>query len=259
MLAAAINEKRQSGRNSLSLTAIVKAKENKDTFWKQTTELISLSRSGAGFYLERKCEIGSLVSLMIAMPKHLRNYDFEKELYRVWGLVQHCIPVAGSDDSAFHVGVAFAGKNPPQSYKENPFQSYRIAGITEDGTWKIVEAKTGFVVRRHPRFQAQIEVFLSAQDENRNLITDETAQTENISVSGAAVFSNLNVNVGDSVNFDCISHNFSALAIVRNCRTEEGELPKKIHLEFINADFPIEKINLPYEKDFFDDDELTNY
>ena len=70
-----------------------------------------MSRSGAGFYLDRKCEVGRLISLTMPMPKHLRCYDFEKELYRVWGLVQHCSPATGGADSAFHVGVAFAGKN----------------------------------------------------------------------------------------------------------------------------------------------------
>lgn len=257
MLATVNNETRPNGRLSLSLSAVVKARENKETFWKQTTELISISRSGAGFYVERRCEVGRLVSLMMPMPKHLRCYDTEKELYRVWGLVQHCSPVSGSDVSTFHVGVAFAGKHAPESYSENPLQSYRIAGINGDGTWRIVEAKTDFVVRRHPRYQIPLEVILSAQDENRNLIKDETAMTENISVSGAAIISSLKVDVGDSVNFDCVAHNFSALAVVRN-RLEYEYEPSRLHLEFINAAFPVEKIKLPSDKEIIDDDENTD-
>jgi hypothetical protein len=255
-MSIAANQNRRGDRFSLSLSAVVKAKESKDTFWKQNTDLISMSRSGAGFYLERKCEVGQLVSLMMPMPRHLRCYDAEKELYRVWGLVQHCSPVSGDGQTEYHVGVAFIGKNAPPSYNENPLQSYRIAGMNEDGTWRIVEAKKAFVVRRHHRYWAQIEVFLAAHDAEKNLITDETAKTENISLSGAAVISTLNVDVGDSVNFNSIPHNFSALAIVRNRQISEND-PPRLHLEFINSDFPIEELMLPADKDVLDDDEIT--
>src|ERR1043165_714988 len=124
MSVAANNHKRQNPRVSLALSAVVKAKEDKETFWKETTDLISMSRSGAGFYLNRKCDVGQLVSLMMPMPRHLRCYDADKELYRVWGLIQHCSPVSGEGHTDYHVGVAFVGKNPPASYHENPVQSY---------------------------------------------------------------------------------------------------------------------------------------
>jgi hypothetical protein len=251
MSAAVKNETCPGGR--VLLSAEVKAKSGKNDFWKEKTELISMSRSGAGFYLESKCEVGRLVSLLMPMPKHLRCYDFEKELYRVWGLVQHCSPVSGGADSAFHVGVAFVGKNAPASYKENPHQSYRIAGMNENGMWRIVEAKADFVIRRQPRHWLSLEVLLAAWNDDGKLILDETAKTENISVSGAAVFSNMKIDVGDSVTFDSIQHNFSSLAIVRNCQTLENELPR-LHLEFINGEFPVEELNLPNEKDIFDDE-----
>jgi hypothetical protein len=258
MPVAVNNEARSNGRASHQLSAVVKARESKDNFWKQTTDLISLSRSGAGFYVEKKCEVGRLISLLIPMPKHLRCYDIEKELYRVWGLVQHCNPVSGSDGAAaaFHVGVAFVGKRPPSSYNENPLQSYRITGINEDGTWRIVESKTDFVVRRHPRHWLSLNVLLSAWDDDGKLTMDETAMTDNISKSGAAVVSNMQIDVGDSVHFDSIEHDFSTLAIVRNRQTSEHELPK-LHLEFIGESFPTEALKLPKDE-FFDDDEIMN-
>ena len=235
---------RQNKRVSLSSSAVVKVKENKDSFWKETTELVSVSRSGAGFYLKKKCEVGRLVSLMLSIPKHLRCYDTEKELYRAWGLVQHCSPVFNGNDESFHVGVAFTGKNAPASYDGNPLQSYRVTGINEDGTWRIVEAKKDFIVRRFPRFQVGLEILLSAMDSKNTLITDEAAKTENISMSGAAVFSTLDIYTGDSVTFNSVQHNFSALSIVRNRKESEFE-PPRLHLEFINAKFPIGEIVLP--------------
>lgn len=256
MSVVSVNEKNRNDRISLSISTVVKAKESNESFWKETTDLISMSRSGAGFYLERHCDVGRLVSLLMPMPRHLRCYDQDKELYRVWGLVQHCSPISGSEDSGFHVGVAFVGKKVPSSYSENPLQSYRIAGMNEDGTWRIVEARTSFVVRRHPRYWVSLEIFLAAHDSDRNLITDEKAATENVSLSGAAVFSDLNVDVGDSVNFNCIPHNFSALAIVRNRQTSDYTLPK-LHLEFIDAVFPVGEISLPSEEEILEDDEIS--
>lgn len=255
MSVAVENERRQKKRSSLLVSAVVKARENKDSFWKEATELISMSRMGAGFYLGKRCEVGRLISLMVPMPKHLRCYDLEKELYRVWGLVQHCSPVSGNDGSKYHVGVAFAGKDSPQSYGENPMQSYRISGMNEDGTWRIVEAKSDFVMRRHPRHWVSIGVLMSAFDADGKLVMDEGAKTENISVSGAAVVSNIKINVGDSVTFDCLEHNFSSLAVVRNRQEPETEadLPK-IHLEFINESFPVDKLLVSKEKDPFEED-----
>jgi hypothetical protein len=242
-----MNEPLQKAPGSRAPFVIVKIRDDNDEIWGETTELINFSRSSAGFYLKRKCEVGRLVSMMLTMPKHLRGYDFDKELYRVWGLVQHCSQISGAADSTYHVGVAFTGRTAPASYDENPQQSYRIAGINEDGTWRIVEAKKDFVVRRHPRFQVALDVLLSTQDERRNLIRDDSARIENISASGASVFSPLKVDIGDSVNLDCVAHNFSALAIVRNRQTSEKE-PPKLHLEFVNAEFPVSELKLPDKK-----------
>ena len=249
MSVAVMNEPLQKLTGSRALSALVQVREGNHRSWGETTELINFSRSSAGFYLKRKCEVGRLVSVMLAMPKHLRCYDFENELYRVWGLVQHCSQVSGGEDPTFHVGVAFTGKSAPPSYHENPLQSYRVTGISEDGMWRISEAKKDFVVRRHPRFHVSLDVLLSAQDERRNHLKDESARVENISISGASVFSTLKVEIGDSVNFDCVQHNFSALAIVRNRQTSEKD-PPKLHLEFVNADFPISEITLPDKKMF---------
>ncbi len=246
MSAISVNESRRSERISLSLSAVVKGKPSRDEFWKETIDLISISRTGAGFYIEKQCNIGQLISLIMPMPRHLRCYDFDKELYRVWGLVQHCSPVSSNGNSVFHVGVAFVGRQSPASYGENPLQSYRISGMNEEGTWKIVEAQASFVVRRHPRFWLSLAVSLSALNSEENIISDDNCFTENISLSGAAVFSTLNVDVGESVKFNCKKPDFSALSIVRNRQTSDYELPK-LHLEFIDAEFPMDKVALEHQ------------
>lgn len=242
MKTVATTEKRGGERFSSTLSAVVKVKDNKNNIWKEDTKLLSVSRSGAGFYLERHCQVGQLVSLMTAMPRHLRGYDTEKELYRVWGLVQHCSPVA--DVSSYHVGVAFVGKNAPESYHLDPLQSYRISGINADGLWKIIEAERPFVIRRYPRFYVPLDSVLALVDENDNVSSQCESVTENISLRGAAVFTELNANVGDCVRFTCDKYDFSALAVVRD-RKVSGAGISRVHLEFITADFPVKEINFP--------------
>jgi hypothetical protein len=238
-------EKRQTSRVSLSLSSVVEVNESKDSSWKEAAVVTSISMSGAGFHVRRECRVGQLVSLTIPMPLRLRCYDYEKQLYRVWGLIQHCSPVSGegAEEGDYYVGVAFIGKEAPEDYEENPQQSYRLSGIGKDGLWKVEKAERAFVIRRHPRFWASFDVSIGVLDEREMVVEDEQTQTENISLSGAAVFSTLNVSVGDFVKFTSDMHNFDALAVVRN-RKETEDQPARLHLEFVNASFPVEVIRI---------------
>ncbi len=243
-------ENRKSQRTQKSLSTVVKGKMDSGESWKEVTEVKSVSRTGAGFSLERECQVGQLISLMIPLPTYLRSYDEEKELYRVWGLIQHCSRFSDDGGSGYHIGVAFVGKHAPESYRENSQQSYKISGMSEEGLWKITEASRPFVHRKHPRYWASVEVSLSIHEidlpEDSEPIIEHTT-TENISTSGALVFSNLEVNIGDCIIFSCENHEFSTLAIVRN-RNWDGKTMPKVHLEFINGHFPIQKINSPIEE-----------
>jgi hypothetical protein len=240
-------ENRQTKRASISLSGVVKGRESKDSFWKEVTEVSSVSANGAGFQLRRECRVGQLLSLIIPMPQRLRCYDYEKQLYRVWGLVQHCSPVSSASGENpgggnYYVGVAFIGRDAPADYFENPSQSYRLTGIGEDGLWRVAKAERAFVIRRHPRFWTSIDVSIGVLDQRQEIvIQDEKTRTENISLSGAAVYSSLEVNVGDFVKFTSDTYNFDALAVVRNRKTGADE-PPKLHLEFVDASFPVEGI-----------------
>ncbi len=103
-------ENRKSVRFQQTGSVIVKAKINDNEFWKEKGELKSVSRLGAGFEIQKPCKVGQIISLLIPMPVNLRLYDHDKQLYRVWGLVQHCHGVSGENFTGFNVGVAFIGK-----------------------------------------------------------------------------------------------------------------------------------------------------
>jgi hypothetical protein len=225
-------------------SAMVKGKNKEGQPWTESTELINVSRTGAGFYLEEQCHIGQLVSLMIPMPRNLRCYDREKELYRVWGLVQHSYLVSGESkhSNQYHVGIAFIGKHVPESYHQNKFQSYRIVGINQDGLWKVIETQAPFVTRRYQRFQIASEVVLQVMDKKGRVFAEEKTVTENISQRGAALFSELDVCVGECIRFDCRDLNFTVLAVVRSHKYIDHGV-RRLHLEFIDDDFPIRDVD----------------
>ncbi|MEO6587783.1 MAG: PilZ domain-containing protein [Pyrinomonadaceae bacterium] len=241
-----LSEKRKTERFSRTENVIVKAKIANDDFWKEKAILKSVSRLGAGFDIKKSCKIGQLVSLLLALPVNLRVYDHEKELYRVWGLVQSSHKLTNEDFEGFHVGVAFIGKDAPESFYENYDQSYRILGINDDGLWRIIETDREFINRRHPRFWVSIRgMLVSGNDENGENL-EFTAVTENISKSGASIFSETSFVVGDYVKFSLPEFDFKSEAVVRN-RSGLGNTTPKIHLEFLENEFPIEKLELQIE------------
>lgn len=226
---------------STIMLAVIKVKEA-DGPWKETAEVISISPTGAGFYLKRECKAGRLVSLMIPVEPHLRCYDHDKELYRVWGLVQHCHKIT-SDDPGFHIGVAFIGRIAPESYKQDPEQSYRICGMNEDGLWKVKESSKEFRPRKDARFYTVFDHYLAVVDGHKTSLRGERTTTENISKHGAAVISSLNVHVGDRVKFISEKYDFSGLAVVCNRRERPGG-KATLNLQFVENTFPVEKISL---------------
>lgn len=226
----------------VGMQGVVKGKDTPDTTWKEVVEVGTVSATGAGFFIPRELKVGTIVAVMIPLAAHLRCYDHDKELYRVLGLVQHCQPVTGGDGTGFHVGVAFVGKHAPESYKENPHQNYKICGMNENGLWKITESRAPFKVRRHLRYWTTVDLYLALVDANRDSLKGEKTTTENISRNGAAVFSTLDVGVGDRVKFICEKFDFSGLAVVCNHQmANDGR--QRLHLQFVENSFPVEKLD----------------
>ncbi|HEX6127351.1 MAG TPA: hypothetical protein VFZ23_18415 [Pyrinomonadaceae bacterium] len=223
----------------MSLQAVVKGRDNSERPWKEAAHLISVSPTGSSFNLSRQCEVGTLVLLLVPLPAHMRCYDHDKDIYRVWGLVQHSARISADDKPEFHIGVAFIGKNAPASYKSDPQQHYRISGVHENGMWSVEESKTPFKKRSDVRFWQQVDLYLALIDTKHGSFGGERTVAENVSRSGAAVFSTLDVNIGDRVKFISAEYDFSGLAVV--CDRQEGDDGRaKLHLKFVQAAFPVE-------------------
>lgn len=227
---------------SVVLNAVVKGKDDDGESWKEVADVVAFSATGAGFYMARECSAGRLVSLMLPLPANMRCYDHDKEFYRVWGLVQHCQKSVGDEGESYHIGVAFIGKNAPTTYHDEPAQNYRICGMNGDGLWKVEPAKSEFKARRDVRYWQSIDCYVALVDKNKQSLMGARSSTENISKSGASVFTDLDVNIGDRVKFISEQYDFSGLAVVCN-RQAGSDGRMRLHLQFVKAKFPVE--NMP--------------
>lgn len=221
--------------------AIVRIRTEEGTA-REIAELASVSAMGAGFYIQRECAVGTLVSLMLPIDAELRCYDQDKEYYKIWGLVQHCQPLSSETSVGYHVGVAFIGADAPESYDENPAQAYKICGMSSNGLWRVTESRAPFKVRRHVRYWTKIDLYLALLDAQRDTLTGERTSTENVSKNGAAVLSELDLNVGDRVKFICEKFDFSGLAVVCG-RQKRTDGKTRLHLQFVENSFPVEKLD----------------
>ncbi len=226
-----------------AMLAVVKSRDSENKQWKEVADVVGYTASGASFHIDRECKVGSLVTVMFAMPDHLRCYDFGKELYRVFGLVQFCQRLNDGDREGYYVGVAFTGKNPPASYTDNAEQNYRIRGIDSDGLWNIEEAKSAYKERRDVRYWTSIKLYLALLDSRRDTIGGERTRTENISKSGASVYTTLDIGIGDRVKFISEEYDFSGLAVVCNkSKAEDGKA--RLNLQFVENLFPVELLKV---------------
>ena len=232
---------RAAERVPTELKTIVQIKEGENETWKEVATVTTVSRNGAGFGLTRPVVVGRLVTLVMPLDPDLRVYDREKEVYPVMGIVQHCNASTIDDETIYHVGVGFIGKEIPASFKADPTQNYRICGMTKDGLWKVAEAAAQFKKRGKPRYWLGIGVTISQLQRAENSGAKEDTFTVNIAAGGVSVVSTLDANVGEKVKFACKELDFYSMAIVRNRKTRKDEMPT-LHLEFIDNEFPVDRV-----------------
>jgi hypothetical protein len=250
MLATSVEsqESRRIQRISLALPTRVESKVSNSMGWDEITRLNDVSAFGAAFNLRRPVKRGRLVYMTIPLPRQLRCFDYSEPQYKVWALVRRCIAVDKKGEN-YAVGVAFVGKFPPISYKENPSRLYDIVNKeNSNNLWQIAEAaekpdETDLPkdCRRHSRFAIPVNITLEAVDADGKPIATEVTVTENISLGGASVFTTMEVSVGSFVRVISEQYNASIIAIVRGKRTGKDGIPR-LHIEFIDRFFPLDGI-----------------
>jgi hypothetical protein len=243
-------EGRKINRIGLTLPARVECKVNQSVSWNEITRLNDVSAFGTGFNLPRPVKRGRLILMTIPMPRQLRCYDHAEPQYRVWGLVRHCIPVrlTPTAPETYSIGTAFIGKYPPVGYMEDPTKLFDVFQRNGEGFWDVIEAPNNpdesslqKEYRRHSRYGIPVNIMLESLNEEGKVEEGEMTVTENISLSGASVFTTLKAEVGAFIRVTSDQYNVSIVAIVRGKRAGKDGFPR-LHLEFIDRYFPLEGI-----------------
>ena len=242
---------RRIPRFSLALPIRVEFGLSEDFAWKEITRLNDVSAFGAGFNLRHSVKRGRLLQMTIPLPRQMRCYDFTEPQYKVWGLVRSCVTKENPSNEENHaVGVAFVGKRPPQSYYDDPAKLYEISHQEDGKLWNIVDAPTQTVaeeavsekdLRRHSRFSIPANVIIEKIDADGVVKASEPTVTENLSLSGASVFSTFAMEVGEFLRVKSEQYNVSIISVVRGSRLGKDGI-SRLHVEFVDRFFPLEGI-----------------
>ncbi len=246
-----VSEKRNSERIFLPLYVNIEALVHDANSWKEDTFLKDLSALGAGFTLKRPVKLGQLLFFAIPMPPELRQYEPHSEKYHVWGIVTRCVRIKKNEVGPLYaVGAAFIGKDPPPHYYLHPGRLYELSNDApeKNGFWKISsddlkEDERGVPdgEKRPTRLHMPVALTIELVNEDNQVLTSETTVTENISLRGAAVFSELYVQVGSLVRVTSKLHRVTLMAIVRGRRVGADGI-NRLHLEFIDKLFPLDGV-----------------
>ena len=235
-------ERRRRERVRLSLPVRVLCREGAREEWTEQTRLEDVTPFGASFRLRRPVDVGRLIHLHMPMPRQLRCFDHIEDQYRVWALVRRLTQAGetAGGEQLFELGVAFVGKHPPASFKADPRTRYNIAADpTDQALWRADEHKRAFVEERETRLPLPVEVVVEVLDEGGAVAQSEQTVTENISRTGAAVFTSLKLERGRFVRLRSARYSLAVLAVVRRTRRGEDHIDR-LHLEFVDRQWPLE-------------------
>jgi len=125
---------------------------------------------------------------------------------------------------------------------------FEISHRNDGQLWHVIDAPTTVderhipkELRRHTRFPLPTNIIIETLDAEENVTASESSVTENLSLSGASVFSMLNVEKGSFLRVKSEQYNVSIISVVRGKHLGPDNIPR-LHLEFIDRFFPLEGI-----------------
>lgn len=195
---------------------------------------------GVGFILSQPVEPKRLVKLRLAMPKHLRHFDFGEMIYEVWAIVSsvQIVETESPDKFLFRVGTALIGKNPPASFKRNPLTLFDLNPILpKDGFWhfrEIASQRGRYARTLETRENYQFDVTIQTIGKDGKTIETVKARTKDISESGAALVTKLEFDCLHYAIFKSVERDISLLAKIHHIKPLENGFVQ-INLEFISG------------------------
>ena len=247
-----VNDSKQKSRRkrervALALPVRVDCRETFAYQWQEVSRLVDVTPFGARLRLKRPTEEGRLLLLTLAMPRQLRCFDHIEEQYRVWSLVRNVrmLDPKSEQGSLVELGVAFVGKHPPRNFASNPARRYEIAATMSAGLW-VVQIESDQVLseldisekRKETRHHIPLEVTIEAFSDKGTFAERENTVTENISPTGASVFTTLKLDVGRFLRVSNQASGASVVGVVRTRRMGADGVAR-LHLQFVGAEWPL--------------------
>ncbi len=242
-------------RKSLTIPVRVRGRESTTHEWMEVTHVQDVTAFGARFSLMHPTEPGRVLHLTLPMPRQLRSYDWSEDQYQVWTLVRHVhlvtpTPTIQSTPTPttlpqFEIGVAFIGARPPGQYERDPSRRYQVATLAESGMWTVREIAPPPNPKGpradDTRLTLMTEVVIELFNETGQIVASENTVSENISRRGAAVYTQMRVELGRFVRLSSSRDKVSRLAAVRACRPGPDGV-YRMHLEFLDGTWPLDGI-----------------
>jgi len=235
------NYKRIRERLPLALPVRVRGRETPDFEWNEVTRLTNVTPFGAGFTLRHPTEKGRLLHMTIPMPRQLRVFDHIEDQYRIWAVVRYIKTSTVEKQTVFDVGVAFIGKRAPASYAKEPWKRYDIStnvfqalAAPED----VLSPLSTEDPHTHTRHNIAVDMRIELVDPAGKVVETEHTVTENISTSGATLFTSLEIPLGRFVRLTSDQYRITVHAAIRSRNTGADGVPR-IDVEFIDKEWPL--------------------
>lgn len=234
---------RRRARIPLTLPIRVTCRESREHEWTEQSRLVDVTHFGAGFTLTRPVDVGRLIHLTIPLPQQLRCFDHNEPMYSVWGLVRHISAISSSEPGRplFRIGVAFVGKDVPDSFAQDPTLRYEPVPVQvgQNTRWKLGR-RPPVNKRRETRLVIPLEVLVEILDENGKPLMQEYTVTETISSFGTCVPTNLDVDVGQVLRITSASDQVSIFAAIRSRKVAADGITR-LGLEFVGDRWPLNR------------------
>lgn len=243
-------DNRKSQRLSMQLPIKVEVWLKPKKSWEEITRIKDVSAFGTGFIISRPIKRGRLVSMTIPMPRKLRLFDYAEPQYRIWGIVRRCLKIQEpiSNAEKYSIGIGFIGQTTPEEFNADPATVFEITTREEEGFWNIKlaepnpdESDLPKEIRRHSRIKLPTNITVELLNDHGAVIAREQTVSENISYSGAAIFTTLAPQVGTFARIISDQYNVSIISIVRGVHIGNDRI-QRLHVEFIDRFFPLDGI-----------------
>ena len=229
-----------------SLPVLVRAQGPAGDAGEEATRLFNITSRSATLLLTRPPELGQLLRLTLpsAGPTPAAAQGRGSLWALVWAVAPRREDGGEADGGRHHVSVVFVGDEIPSGGEGPPRYTFLAE---EDGRFRLQRLLADTLPpsrlrrQRESRLAIPVEVSLETLAPDGSATAREQTVTENISPSGAAVWTSLDARQQHLVRLTSERHDVRLTAVVRGRRAGPDGITR-LHLEFLDGQWPVERM-----------------